>query len=82
MVDVKKSVVPGKKTKQIESPVDDTLSGMKAICNYVHRTEPTVVSLVRSCGFPAYKVGGIWESRKGLIDAWREAYLNNEIMAS
>lgn len=82
MVDVKKSVGSGKKSKHNETPVDDTLSGMKAICNYIHRTEPTVVSLVRSCGFPAYKVGGIWESRKGLIDAWREAYLSNENMAS
>ena len=61
---------------------DDLLSGMKAICDYVNRTEPTVLAYIKSQAFPAKKVGGIWESRKGLIDAWREVYFNNESLAS
>jgi len=82
MVDVKRSDVAGKKSKHNETPIDDLLSGMKAICNYIHRTEPTVLAYIKSQAFPAKKVGGIWESRKGLIDAWREVYFNNESMAS
>jgi hypothetical protein len=57
--------------KKAEKRVNDTLSGMKAICDYVHRSEPTVLSMVRSYGFPAKKVGGIWESSRSLIDEWK-----------
>lgn len=82
MVIGKKAGKAEKRLKNDEIRVNDTLFGMKSICDYIHRSEPTVLSLVRSSGFPAKKVGGIWESRKGLIDAWKNAYLSDESMAS
>ncbi len=53
---------------------DEILSGMKAICGYINRTEPTVLSYIKSQSFPAKKVGGIWESSKGDVDEWRGVY--------
>jgi hypothetical protein len=44
---------------------------MKAIANYVHRSEPTVLLLIRNYDLPAKKVGGIWESDTEAIDKWR-----------
>jgi hypothetical protein len=82
VVKEKKTVRKTNPPKKQESFVDDSLSGMKSICSYVHRSEPTVLALVRSSGFPAKKLGGIWESRKSLIDEWRAAYLSDEGMAS
>jgi hypothetical protein len=81
MVDEKITSKVNKKAKKTDNRVDDALSGMKSICDYFHRSEPTVLSLVRSSGFPAKKIGGIWESRKSLIDGWREALLNDEGLA-
>ncbi len=49
------------------------LSGMRAICDYVNRSEPTVLSWIRELGFPAKKISGIWESDRRLIDEWRRA---------
>jgi len=78
MVNVKSASKTNKKTKKADNCIDDVLSGMKSICDYFHRSEPTVLSLVKSSGFPAKKIGGIWESRKSLIDGWREALLNDD----
>jgi len=52
----------------VESPA---LSGMKAICQYVNRSESTVLHWIRDLDFPAHKIGGIWESDRNLIDEWR-----------
>lgn len=81
MVNVKSASKSNKKTKKADNHIDDVLSGMKSICDYFHRSEPTVLSLVKSSGFPAKKIGGIWESRKSLIDGWREALLNDDGLA-
>jgi hypothetical protein len=48
------------------------LSGMKVISEYVRRSPSTVLSWIRELGFPARKIGGIWESDKELIDQWRK----------
>jgi len=47
------------------------LTGMKAICKYVNRSEPSVLMMVRKYDFPAGKIEGIWESDTEIIDAWR-----------
>jgi excisionase family DNA binding protein len=48
------------------------LSGMKAICSYVNRSEVTVLKWIRELRFPSTKIGGgIWESDTELIDRWR-----------
>lgn len=47
------------------------LSGMKDICAYVGRSEPTVLALIRNEGFPAKKIRGEWTSDTELVDAWR-----------
>jgi len=48
------------------------LSGMKAICGYVNRSEVTVLKWIRELRFPSTKIGGgIWESDTELIDRWR-----------
>jgi hypothetical protein len=45
---------------------------MKAICDYVKRSESTVLDWIRNWNFPAQKIGGIWESDRELIDQWRK----------
>lgn len=47
------------------------LTGMKSICGYLNRSETTVLDLIRADGFPATKIGGVWESDTDLIDTWR-----------
>ena len=55
------------------------LSGMKQICEYINRSECTVLTLVRTEGFPAKKIGGIWESDTQLIDDWRRENIVNGV---
>lgn len=47
------------------------LVGMKEICNYLRRSEATVLNMIRDMDLPARKVLGVWESDTGLIDEWR-----------
>lgn len=47
------------------------LTGMKAIRAYVGRSEATVIDWVRTMGFPAKKISGVWESDTVLVDKWR-----------
>ena len=47
------------------------LHGMKAICDYLGKSENTVLKYVRSEGLPAAKIGGEWVSDEVRIDAWR-----------
>jgi len=49
---------------------NDRLEGMLAICQYVNRSESTVLIWIRDMDFPAAKVGGIWESSRKAIDKW------------
>lgn len=53
-----------------------TLSGMKEICNYVRRSEATVLDWIKNMDFPAKKLSGIWESDRELIDDWRRNQIN------
>lgn len=54
------------------------LAGMKSICAYFNRSESTVLMLIRTAGFPAKKIGGIWESTTELIDEWRRKKINRK----
>ncbi len=48
------------------------LSGMTEICQYVRKSEKTVLDWIRLEGMPATKIGGgTWESDTVLIDEWR-----------
>lgn len=47
------------------------LVGMTEISGYMRRSEKTMLDLIRFEGFPARKVGGIWESDRLLADDWR-----------
>lgn len=54
------------------------LTGMKEICQYMSRSEVTVLKLIRDQDFPAKKIGGIWESDKELVDEWLLAEIKNK----
>jgi hypothetical protein len=54
------------------------LIGMKALCDKVNRSESTVLSWIRELGFPAKKVGGIWESTDSRVDKWKKEQLEDE----
>ena len=56
------------------------LSGMKAICTYINRSEATVLGWIRDLGFPAKKLGGIWESTTDLADKWHLEQLEGPAM--
>lgn len=46
------------------------LIGMKAIAAHVKRSESTVLGWIRDMGFPATKLGGIWEAAMEDIEHW------------
>ena len=52
----------------------DLLQGMLEICAYINRSEATVIKLIQRDGFPAKKIGGIWESSKKKVDKWRDKF--------
>ena len=52
------------------------LTGMGKICEYVDRSECTLMDWIQNWGFPAYKVdGGIWEGLTDKIDIWLEEHI-------
>lgn len=53
------------------------LIGMKAICEYMGRSEATVLKLIQTEGLPATKIAGIWESDRVMIDEWRREKIAN-----
>jgi hypothetical protein len=55
------------------------LEGMTQICDYVKRSDATVLSYIRQRGFPAAKLGSIWLSDTQKIDAWFEAWFKGAI---
>lgn len=57
---------------------ETALVGMAEICAYVQRSEKTVQDLIKNEGFPAKKLGGIWESDRLLVDKWRRKRINQE----
>ena len=54
---------------------DGALQGMKEICRYMGRSEPTILRYVRNRNFPAAKLEGEWVSDTGLIAEWRKAQI-------
>ncbi len=54
------------------------LSGMKAICGYMGRSESTMLDIIRDLDFPAKKIKGIWESDTELADRWRVGQISGE----
>ena len=60
------------------------LSGMKeirAFCRSINlaSSEASVMSMIKTCGFPAKKLLGIWESEQEIIKSWRIKYLTEDI---
>lgn len=60
-----------------------SLSGMKAIRDFnrsinLASSEASVIQMIRDEEFPAKKLGGIWESDKDLIIAWRKNRLSSK----
>lgn len=59
---------------------DDILNGMKAICDYVGRSEPTVLKYHRELGMPIRKLPtegrkGPWQGSKRAIDKWNQEFV-------
>jgi len=54
------------------------LTGMKEICQYMGRSEVTILKLIRDQDFPAQKIGGIWESDKDLVNEWLLTEIKNK----
>ncbi|MDR2947170.1 MAG: helix-turn-helix domain-containing protein [Candidatus Adiutrix sp.] len=54
---------------------DGALMGMKEICRYMDKSEPTIIRYINTMSFPAKKVNGVWLSDAGLIREWRLALL-------
>lgn len=56
------------------------LSGMNAIRDYCRSinlasSESSLIKMIKDFGFPARKIGGIWESDKIAINKWRRRYV-------
>ncbi|MDL2226557.1 hypothetical protein LJB86_02740 [Deltaproteobacteria bacterium OttesenSCG-928-M10] len=57
---------------------DGALMGMKEICRYMGKSEPTIIRYIRVMGFPANKVSGVWVSDTELIKAWRHGLITRK----
>jgi len=62
------------------------LSGMTAIREYCRSinlasSEVSIIRFIQQYGFPAKKLGGIWESNKTKITEWRKNYVSGELPA-
>lgn len=47
------------------------LSGLEEISQYARRSKATVLDWIKNEGFPAAKLGHVWESDKEMIDQWK-----------
>ena len=56
----------------------DVLIGMKEICDFMNRSETTILKMIRELDFPAKPVGGIYEADKKEIKKWRKKILGDE----
>lgn len=54
---------------------DGALQGMKEICRYMGKSEPTILRYIRQLGFPANKVNGEWVSDAALVAEWRRGLI-------
>lgn len=60
------------------------LSGMTAIRDFCRSiglasSEASVIQMIKECGFPAKKLGGIWESDRDIIKEWRRKYISGDV---
>lgn len=62
--------VSGMSANRVDAGQLKPLRGMKAICNYMGKSENTVLKYIRGEGLPAGKIGGEWCSDEARIDAW------------
>ncbi len=53
------------------------LVGMKEICAFMHRSEPTITKLIETYRdtIPIKKIAGVWESDKLELERWRREVL-------
>ena len=56
---------------------DGALQGMKEICRYMGKSEPTIIRYVRTMNFPAAKVNGVWVSDTALVAQWRRKLIDH-----
>lgn len=54
-------------TEKQEAP----LIGIKAIADYIDRSERTARTLIKAGQLPARKVGGMWEASPSRLRQWR-----------
>ena len=47
------------------------LSGLEEIAQYARRSKATVLGWIKNEGFPAAKLGHVWESDREMIDQWK-----------
>ena len=47
------------------------LSGLEEIAQYTRRSKATVLDWIKNAGFPAAKLGHVWESDTAMIDQWK-----------
>jgi hypothetical protein len=57
----------------------NNLSGKKEIRDYTRRSWPIIMRWIKKSGFPARKIGGIWESDIRLIDEWKMEQIKNPV---
>ena len=56
---------------------DGALQGMKEICRYMGKSEPTILRYIRHLNFPANKVNGEWVSDAALVAEWRRKLIDH-----
>lgn len=72
-------MVEGKNKKE-KSNGSEALLGMKEICDYIRRSEATVLKMIRDYGFPARKIEERWVSDRRLIDRWLRGEIGKAAM--
>jgi hypothetical protein len=50
---------------------DNFLQGRDAIAEFTGRRWAVILRWIREKGFPATKLGGVWESEREMITQWR-----------
>ncbi len=61
-----------------ETPLPEPVLTLKDVAAYLKVDDRTIYRLALAKKMPAFKVGGTWRFRKGDIDAWIEAQLQQK----
>jgi excisionase family DNA binding protein len=61
-----------------ELPPPEPVLTLKDVAAYLKVDDRTIYRLAQAKKMPAFKVGGTWRFRKGDIDAWIEAQLQQK----